>query len=467
MTVALAELQAIDLFEGVPEEQLRPWLDALEEKRLAPGDEVQHFGSRTGAFTLLLEGRLDGYLRRDGHDEHDHYHQAPTWLGAMSTLTGDESIVTIRASEPSRIAQVGAEGFKALLFATPVAFQRVMRTFRPVLSRFSAMESQREKLAALGQMSAGLAHELNNPAAAAKRSAQALGDALDSINTVMATFIDAGVEREEAAELVRLQQDALVRACAATPQDAIGLADAEDQMGELLEVHGIPDAWRIAEPLAAAGLDRDWLDQVQRNAGPAFPAAVDWVATSLTARSLADDLREATGRMSELVGAIKAYTYMDKSDLQEVDVHDGLEATLTILHHKLKHTRIKVRREYGEGVPRICVYGSELNQVWTNLLDNAIDALGEEGTITVATACWRGTGVEVAISDDGPGIPEDVQRRVFDPFFTTKGVGAGTGLGLDATRRIVHDRHDGDLAFASRPGQTTFTVRLPRAPRKS
>ena len=194
---------------------------------------------------------------------------------------------------------------------------------------------------------------------------------------------------------------------------------------------------------------------------------MDWVATSLTARSLADDLREATGRMSELVGAIKAYTYMDQSDLQEVDVHDGLEATLTILHHKLKHTRIKVRREYGEGVPRICVYGSELNQVWTNLLDNAIDALGEEGTITVATACWRGTGVEVAISDDGPGIPEDVQRRVFDPFFTTKGVGAGTGLGLDATRRIVHDRHDGDLAFASRPGQTTFTVRLPRAPRKS
>jgi signal transduction histidine kinase len=341
-----------------------------------------------------------------------------------------------------------------------------MRTFRPVLSRFSAMESQREKLAALGQMSAGLAHELNNPAAAAKRSAQALGDALDSINTVMGTFVDSGVEREEAAALVALQHEALARAASATPRDAIGAADAEDAMGALLERHGIADAWRLAEPLAAAGLDTGWLEQVQRLAGPAFPAAVDWVATSLTARSLADDLREATERMSQLVGAIKAYTYMDQADLQEVDVHDGLEATLVILAHKLKHTRIRVVREYGEDVPRICVYGSELNQAWTNLLDNAIDALGEAGTITVATACWHGNGVEVRISDDGPGIPDEVQRRVFEPFFTTKAVGAGTGLGLDATRRIVHERHDGTLEVSSRPGQTTFTVRLPRAPRK-
>jgi len=467
MTVTLAELQAIDLFEDVPEEQLGPWVDAAVERCLEPGDEVQRFGERTQTFTLLLEGRLDGYLRRDGREEHDHYHQAPTWLGAMSVLTGDDSIVTIRANEKSRVAQLPADAFKALLFATPVAFQRVMRTFRPVLSRFSAMESQREKLAALGQMSAGLAHELNNPAAAAKRSAQALAEALDSINTVMASFIEAGIERDEAAELVRLQQEALTRAASATPRDAIGAADAEDEMGELLQAHGIEDAWRIAEPLAAAGLDRQWLEQVQQHSRGAFPAAVDWVATSLTARSLADDLHEATGRMSKLVGAIKAYTYMDQADLQEVDIHDGLEATLTILGHKLKHTKIKVRRDYGDAVPRICVYGSELNQVWTNLLDNAIDALGDHGTITVATACWEGNGVEVRISDDGPGIPEDVQRRVFDAFFTTKGVGAGTGLGLDATRRIIHDRHEGDIGFTSRPGATTFTVRLPRAPHKA
>ena len=466
MTVTRAELQAIDLFDDVPEEQLDPWLDALVERELAPGDEVIRHGARAETFTLLLDGRLDGYLRRDGREEHDHYHQAPTWLGAMSTLTGDESIVTIRATEPSRVAQIPADRFRALLFATPVAFQRVMRAFRPVLSRFSAIESQREKLAALGQMSAGLAHELNNPAAAAKRSAQALGDALDVMTSVIARFVDSGVEREEAAALVALQQEALARAAAATPRDALGAADAEDAMGALLERHGIADAWRLAEPLAAAGLDTAWLEEVQRLSGAAFPAAVEWVATSLTARSLADDLREATGRMSRLVGAIKAYTYMDQAALQEVDVHDGLEATLVILAHKLKHTRIRVLREYGDGVPRVCVYGSELNQVWTNLLDNAIDALGEQGTITIATAPWEERGVEVRIADDGPGIPEEVQRRVFDPFFTTKAVGAGTGLGLDAARRIVHDRHDGELDLTSRPGRTTFTVRLPRAPDK-
>jgi len=466
MTVTLAELQAIDLFDGVPDEQLRPWLDGIAEQHLAPGEEVQRHGEPMPAFTLLLDGRLDGYLHRDGREEHDHYHQAPTWLGAMGTLTGDESIVTIRATRPSRIGRVAPDRFRELLFATPVAFQRVMRTFRPVLSRFSAMESQREKLAALGQMSAGLAHELNNPAAAAKRSAQALGNALDSINSVMATFVAAGVEREDAARLVALQQEALARAAAATPLTAIDAADAEDAMGEMLEKHGIADAWRIAEPLAAAGLDCPWLEQVEDRAGTAFPAAVDWVATSLTARSLADDLREATERMSDLVGAIKSYTYMDQADLQEIDVHEGLEATLTILHHKLKHTQIEVRREYGDAVPRICVYGSELNQVWTNLLDNAIDALGEEGTITLSTACWEGNGVEVRIADDGPGIPEDVRRRVFDPFFTTKGVGAGTGLGLDATRRIIADRHQGTIDFTSGPGGTTFTVRLPRAPQK-
>jgi len=190
-----------------------------------------------------------------------------------------------------------------------------------------------------------------------------------------------------------------------------------------------------------------------------------WVAASITAHSLTEDLRDSTDRMSALVTAIKAYTYMDQASLQEVDVHEGIEATLTILGHKLKHTRIAVERDYADDLPRTCVYGSELNQVWTNLLDNAIDALGETGTIRIATAPWGDAGVEVTISDDGPGIPEDVQRQVFEPFFTTKAVGTGTGLGLDTVRRIVRDRHEGELRLSSRPGATTFTVRLPRAPR--
>jgi signal transduction histidine kinase len=316
-------------------------------------------------------------------------------------------------------------------------------------------------------MSAGLAHELNNPAAAALRTAGALRDALEVLGGVVGGFVESGVTREEAEHLVALQRDALTRAAGGGATDALAAADAEEAMLDLLERHGVADAWRHAEPLAAAGLDEAWLARVAEHAGAALPIAVAWVSASLTARSLAADLQESTQRMSTLVRAIKDYSYMDRAALQEVDVHDGIDTTLTVLGHKLKHTDIRVVRAYGEGVPRICVYGSELNQVWTNLIVNAIDALGTSGRIEIATAAWDDRGVEVRIADDGPGIPPDVQRRIFEPFFTTKPVGSGTGLGLDTARRIVVDRHEGALTVTSRPGETVFRVRLPRAPRPS
>jgi len=465
VSVTVEDLRGIELFDGVPDEQLAAWADAAQERRLDPGEETLHH-DRLTHFTLLLEGRLDGYVNRDGREEWDHTHVAPTFLGAIIALTQEPARVSIRAAEPCRVATIEPEAFKRLLFDTPVAFQRVMRTFRPVFSRFEAADAQREKLAALGQMSAGLAHELNNPAAAARRSALAMSQALDTLSTVIRHFVDSGVEREEAAKLVELHAQAVERAKAAAPLDAMAAADAEDAVGALLERHGIADAWELAEPLVAANLDEDWFERVSALAGPATPAAVRWVATSLTARSLAEDLCDSTNRMTKLVQAIKAYTYMDQDGLQEIDVHEGLESTLVMLHHKLKHTHIQVEKRYAEQLPRVCVYGSELNQVWTNLLDNAIDALGEQGTITIGTAPWHENGVEITISDDGPGIEADVQRRVFEPFFTTKSVGSGTGLGLDAVRRIIRDRHHGDILLASQPGHTTFTVRLPRAPRK-
>jgi signal transduction histidine kinase len=465
VSVAVEELRAIELFDGVPDEQLAAWAAAAEERWLEPGDETLPHDELTH-FTLLLEGRLDGYVIRDGREEWDHTHNAPTFLGAIIALTQEPARVSIRAAGRCRIATIEPEAFKRLLFDTPVAFQRVMRTFRPVFSRFEAADAQREKLAALGQMSAGLAHELNNPTAAARRSALALSESLGTLSTVVHNFVDSGVEREEAAQLVELHDEAVARAKDAPKLDAMALADAEDAVAALLERHGIADAWQLTEPLVAAGLDDAWLQRVEALAGPATPAAVRWVATSLTAHSLAEDLCDSTDRMTKLVKAIKAYTYMDQDGLQEIDVHEGLESTLVMLHHKLKHTHIQVEKRYAEQLPRVCVYGSELNQVWTNLLDNAIDALGEQGTITIGTAPWHETGVEITISDDGPGIDPDAQRRVFEPFFTTKSVGSGTGLGLDAARRIIRDRHQGDILLASQPGSTTFTVRLPRAPRK-
>ena len=223
----------------------------------------------------------------------------------------------------------------------------------------------------------------------------------------------------------------------------------------------VAEAWRVAEPLAAAGVGADWLARTHALAGDATTAAVQWVAATLTARTLAADVQESTARMSSLVGAVKTYAYMDRGELNEVDLHEGLETTLAVLGHKLKHTQIEVVRDYDRDLGKLTVHGSELNQVWTNLLDNAIDALGETGTITITTAPWHESGVEVRIADDGPGIAPEAREHVFDDFFTTKDVGKGTGLGLATARRIVVDRHGGALTVESAPGRTVFSVRLP------
>jgi len=272
--------------------------------------------------------------------------------------------------------------------------------------------------------------------------------------------VEAGVEREQAAELVHLQQQAFHRSASATALDALDAADAEEAVLARLEALGVEEPWKLAEPLAVAGVDQAWLDRVQELAGPANGAALQWVAATLTAARLAAELEESTERMSSLVGAVKSYAYMDRGGLVEVDLHEGLETTLTVLGHKLKHTTIELVRDYDRTIPKLTVSGSELNQVWTNLLDNAIDALGEQGTITITTR-RDGDCAAVDISDDGPGIPDEVAGKVFDPFFTTKDVGKGTGLGLATARRIVVDRHEGSLTVDTEPGRTTFHVWLP------
>jgi signal transduction histidine kinase len=231
-------------------------------------------------------------------------------------------------------------------------------------------------------------------------------------------------------------------------------------MLERLEDLGVDEPWRLAEPLAAAGIDDAWLTQVSEFAGPATGAALRWVAASLTARGLAVDLLDSASRMGDLVKAIKAYAYLDRGALVQVDVHEGVKTTLVMLGHKLKHTSIEVVKDFDRGLPQLTVRGSELNQVWTNLIDNAIDAMGETGTLTITTRL-DGPCVRVDVADDGPGIPAEAQPHVLDPFFTTKPVGQGTGLGLDTARQIVEEHHSGTLGFDTSPGGTTFHVWLP------
>jgi signal transduction histidine kinase len=400
--------------------------------------------------SLEVDGRVDPMASNVG----------PTWIAAIAAITESPVPINVDADGPCRVAIIPREDFIRLALQQRSVHRKVMHVIGPVMRGISSREASRERLTSLGTMAAGLAHELNNPAAAARRAASDLVDAVEVINHTLEAFVTSGIERVDAERLLRLQIEALERCATRQAMDALDASDATDAMEDALSDHGIDDAWRYAEPLAVAGLDADWLERVQAIAGPTTTKAIAWVAASLTARELAGELVESTDRMSKLVKAIKTYAYMDRGEIVQADVHEGLESTLLMLKHKLKHTQIKVERDYDKTLPKLTMRGSELNQVWTNLLDNAIGALGETGTITVRTRADNGC-VRVDIGDDGPGIPEEVRARIFDPFFTTKAPGSGTGMGLDTAKRIVEQRHRGSLTFDTGEGGTVFHVSLP------
>jgi signal transduction histidine kinase len=458
--VTLADLRSVDLFDDLDDAQLAPWLDVVSCREVQPGELIIEQDDPPAGLQLLLSGSARTYLVDGDRPEPVGRQVAPTWMGAVAVLTEAPMGVRMQAETVCRMAMIPSADFVRLALAQPPVHRRVMKTITPVVRRLNDIEHNRERLASLGTMAAGLAHELNNPAAAAQRAAAQLCEALAVINYAMRAFVESGVERDDAERLLALHQQALDGAAGRTALDALDAADAEDALLEALEQLAVSEPWRIAEPLAAAGVDEAWLARVAQLAGPATPKALAWVAATLSADGLVAELQDSTLRMSQLVGAVKSYAYMDRGGVVEVDLHEGLESTLVILNHKLKHTTITIERRYDRSLPKLTIRGSELNQVWTNLLDNAIDALGESGTITIATA-RDGDCAIVEISDDGPGIPADLRERIFDSFFTTKEVGKGTGLGLQNARRIVVDRHDGSIAVRSEPGSTTFTVRLP------
>ena len=460
--VTLADLRAIDLFDDLDDAQLEEWLAVARPNAYEPGEVLAEQGEAPSGVQFLLEGSVETFLVDQERSERVGRQQAPTWMLAIAAMTGGTLGVQMVAETACRVAIVDRDDFRRLAFAQPTVHDRVMRQVAPVMTRLTAIEQNRERLAALGTMAAGLAHELNNPAAAARRAAAQMAEALDVVSSTLGRFVESGIERAEAAQLVELHQQALDAAAGRTALDALDAADAEDELVAQLEELGVPEPWWLAEPLAAAGIDEDWVARVHALAGPATDAALAWLAATLTAKGLAAELEESTRRMSDLVGAVKSYAYVDRGDVVEVDLHEGLETTLVVLGHKLKHTSIDVVRDYDRTLPKLTIRGSELNQVWTNLLDNAIDALGEGGTITIATR-RDGDAAVVEIGDDGPGIPPEVLARVFDPFFTTKGVGEGTGLGLDTARRIVQERHRGSLSVTSTAGRTVFSVWLPLA----
>jgi signal transduction histidine kinase len=456
----LEELRSIDLFDELDDQQLALWREVAVIRKLPADSVVAEARDAAAGVFLLLDGTIQGLVFESGRLEPVTRQVAPTWMGAITAMTETGFASQMRAVTDVRLAVIEPEDFIALALTQRSVHRHVMRAVRIVSARTAAREQNRERLASLGTMAAGLAHELNNPAAAARRAAADLAEALDVLASTVGVFVESGIERVQAQELVSMQREAVERAAAQDSLSALDAADAEDALLDPLERLGVAEPWRLAEPLAAAGIDDEWLEQLARSAGTASAAAVAWVAASLTAKGLAAQIAESTDRMGKLVKAIKAYAFMDRGELVETDIHEGLETTLLVLSHKLKHTTIQVRRDYDRSLPKLTLRGSELNQVWTNLLANAIEALGESGTIEIDTV-RDGPCARVDIVDDGPGIPAEIHERVFDPFFTTKDVGEGTGLGLDTARRIVTERLGGSIELASEPGRTVFHVWLP------
>jgi signal transduction histidine kinase len=359
----------------------------------------------------------------------------------------------------ARLYRLDEAGFWQMLASCPTVARSIMQTMAARVQGLESVAQGREKLISLGTMAAGLAHELNNPAAASHRASRQLREELRRLQSLGCQLWNQPLAKEQHEFLTATQRDAMDGAARAPRLDPLEQSDREDALASWLETRGVSNGWNLAAPFVNAGLDAEWAEAVAAQIpDAALGAALSWLEASVTVAELLHQVEQSSERVADLVKAVKAYSFMDQAPRQEVDVHDGLDSTLTMLGHKLKG--IRVTRCYDRSCPPIQAFGSELNQVWTNLIDNAADATGDRGEIRVSTACER-DNLLVEIADNGPGIPPELRERIFEPFFTTKGVGKGTGLGLVTSFRIVVGRHGGDLRVDSRPGDTRFQVRLP------
>src|SRR5258706_9212577 len=435
----LEDLRKIDVFADQPEDQLAWLAQQGTEIHLEPGESLFEIGTAADRMFVFLEGELE--LRRDGSPLI--YIGAGEVSGQLPFSRMTHFFASSYATKRTRVGSFSSSLFSEMFQRMPQVIARMVGLMSDRVREVTRMGEQREKLAALGKLSAGLAHELNNPAAAARRAASALSQILAAArenNVNLNRFPFSPQQREYIARFEReIGQRA---AAAAVTLNSLEQSDREELLVTCLETHQVPDAWKLAPVLVEAGMEITELDALIEQIGPEpLPVVLGRVSALVTAAALAREIENATARISELVKAIKEYSYMDQAPEQEIDLHGGLDSTLTMMNYKIKKAEVTVLREYDRSLPRICAWGSELNQVWTNLIDNAVEAMSTNGAgrskqLLVRTA-RDPMGVMVEIGDTGPGIPADIQGRIYDPFFTTKPVGQGTGLGLEAVRRIV------------------------------
>jgi signal transduction histidine kinase len=451
--MSLELLRSVPLFAGLSTEDLQAVYRIAERLRLEPGSVLFSEGSAGDTAYVLLEGELEIVKSSGGRPVLLSVRMKPGDLvGEMALLEQSPRMATVRARTASTLLAIPQAQFEALLSSSPSAARALFRT---VLARWKETESmlhQSEKMAQLGTLTAGIAHELNNPAAAVRRSAVQLREAIQEWETVHAAT--AGPVPED------LRQRAVLKAEKPEVLDSLERSDREAEIAKWLAGHALGDAEALAPLLVSLGYtDGGLAELAARFPARELAAVLRRLETLHALHTLLREIVEGTGRLSDIVKALRSYSFLDQAPLQNVDVHEGLENTLLLLGHKLKGN-IEIRREYAKDLPRIEAYGSELNQVWTNIIDNAADALGGAGCIRIRTR-REGEWVVVEIEDNGPGVPVDVRARVFDAFFTTKQPGQGTGLGLNISYNIVVGRHRGDITLVSEPGKTCFQVMLP------
>jgi signal transduction histidine kinase len=460
------ELGATFLFESLSDEQRSTLAQLGTEVRFDAGETIFMEGQPAEFLWVLLAGEMELLRHIGGQRIRIATASRPgTYGGGIAAFSGSAVAggyrATAKALQPSRFFRLPSSELGRLLADWSPVAKHLLDGYLQRLESIEATVRERERLISLGRLAAGLAHEVNNPAAAAIRATADLRAALLQLQGVVGWLASADLPADRLRGLLTLQSDA---AGAAQPaaRTAIGLANAEDEIGTWLDEHRVENAWSLAAEFASIGLDEAWLDKAADVLGASeLSPGLNWISATLLTTSLVDQIDSAVGRIAQLVTAVKEYSYMDRAPEQEVNVHDGIEKTLLVLGHKLR-PGIQIVREYDPRLPAIQANGAELNQVWTNLIDNAIDALDGRGQIFIRTR-HDDDVVVVEIADQGPGIPGDVVSRIFDPFFTTKEVGKGTGLGLDIVRRIVVDAHHGEISVQSTPGDTRFVVRLPIA----
>ncbi|MEV0198063.1 ATP-binding protein [Nonomuraea sp. NPDC050691] len=465
-TIDIDELRKLFLFERLTDEQLTKLAMSGKVQSYQADDLVIRQGDPAECFAVLIEGEVQMVQETvsAGTVAMPRTSQPGVYGGATSAYLGDRAPQTyqssLRATAPTRMFLLPAKKFAHIVAEW---FPMAMHLLDGMLSGGRMQREiidRRQRLTALGTITAGLTHELNNPAAAAVRAVGELRTLIRSSRMELAQLAEDGIPPERLRALVEMQESCTAALGKLPPRSPLEISDAEDELGEALEELGVDGAWDLAPALVQAGFGPVHLDKVRRKVGDEHaPAALRWLSEAVEISQMLGEVTEATERIASLIRSAKQYSQMDRAPFQVVDVHDLLDSTVAIFRGKIP-PGITVVTDYDRTLPAIPAYGGELNQVWTNLIHNALDAMGAEGTLTIRTAHDEDEAI-VEIGDTGPGVPDAIKDRIFEPFFTTKSVGQGTGLGLDISYRIVAGRHGGEIKVRSVPGETWFEVRLP------